>query len=458
MSPIKIDLDVVGHLNGSVSKDVNNLSDLTGSLSALTSQLDSAISARRSVGYRLQNVNHTVQELETKLKTLQFLISQSLERYGQSEKEVVKQASLLTNPPSQTVNDNKHWWDSAFGGLAAGATKLGDFAHQAADEFESGASRLLKNAVGETIDIVAGVMYAKEQAIDFIEDCASEAIQALENSKVGSFVEGAADAVVENFTFGVMESESGTEHRKSYIAGKIVGDLASEIAGLAEGVAGAAITGAGLALDATGVGAIAGVALNAAGVAVVGHASSVLYNGASHTGRDASELVQRFKRSEGAGEGGTEELIKPSKLPDPDAIPSGTRTKIPTNADHATKQSLELENDAADQLAKKGFDIEQNPKVRENDGIDLNRDPDFRIEGKIFDCYSPTENKNIRGIWSEVQEKVVVKQQTKNVVINLKNWSGDVPALLEQFKQWEITGLEEVLAITKNGDIISIFP
>ncbi|GGG14106.1 hypothetical protein GCM10010912_68170 [Paenibacillus albidus] len=161
---------------------------------------------------------------------------------------------------------------------------------------------------------------------------------------------------------------------------------------------------------------------------------------------------------EGTVNGGSVELIKPSRIGNPEAVPSGTKTKIPSNADNATKQSLELENDAADQLAKKGYDIEQNPKVRESDGVDLNRDPDFRIEGKIFDCYSPTENKGIRGIWSEVQEKVVVKQQTKNVVINLKKWSGDVSALLEQFKKWEISGLEEVLAITRDGDTISIFP
>ncbi|THF73969.1 hypothetical protein E6C55_27090 [Cohnella fermenti] len=131
---------------------------------------------------------------------------------------------------------------------------------------------------------------------------------------------------------------------------------------------------------------------------------------------------------------------------------------MPNNVDEETKRSLELENDAAEQLARKGYDIEQNPRVIESDGVDLKKDPDYRIEGTIFDCYSPSANKSVRGIWSEVQEKVVVKNQTKNVVINLKQWSGDVSTLVEQFKQWEITGLKEVVAITKNGDIISIFP
>lgn len=127
-------------------------------------------------------------------------------------------------------------------------------------------------------------------------------------------------------------------------------------------------------------------------------------------------------------------------------------------ADKATKQSLELENDAADVLAKNGYQIEQNPKVRESDGIDINRDPDFRIEDRIFDCYSPTENKGIRGIWSEVEEKVVAKKQTKNVVINLSKWAGDDASLLKQFRDWKIEGLEEVIAIKKDGKIISVYP
>ncbi|SEB01896.1 WXG100 family type VII secretion target [Paenibacillus sp. 276b] len=164
------------------------------------------------------------------------------------------------------------------------------------------------------------------------------------------------------------------------------------------------------------------------------------------------------KKEPGKGIDSPRDLIKPSGLPNPEALPSGARTKIPNNADKATKQSLELENDAADQLAKSGYRIEQNPKVRDSDGIDSNRDPDFRIEERIFDCYAPTENKGIRGIWSEVQEKVVIKQQTKNVVINLTKWSGDDAALLKQFKEWEIQGLQEVIAIKKDGKIISVFP
>ncbi|WP_339197317.1 WXG100 family type VII secretion target [Paenibacillus sp. FSL P4-0176] len=195
------------------------------------------------------------------------------------------------------------------------------------------------------------------------------------------------------------------------------------------------------------------------------------YYGGAMTGQALAYVLfgKAFRSKDDIGSGGNKkepqkgidsprDLIKPSGSPNPEALPSGARTKIPNNADKATKQSLELENDAADQLARSGYRIEQNPKVLDSDGIDSKRDPDFRIEGRIFDCYAPTENKGIRGIWSEVQEKVVIKQQTKNVVINLTKWSGDDSALLKQFKEWEIQGLEEVIAIKKDGKIISVFP
>lgn len=100
---------------------------------------------------------------------------------------------------------------------------------------------------------------------------------------------------MENFSFGLVHNEANTEHPKSYAAGRILGDLASEVIGLSEAAAGAAIEGIGVALDATGIGAIAGVGLNIAGVAVIGHASTVMYNGASNLGKDTSDLVQSFK-------------------------------------------------------------------------------------------------------------------------------------------------------------------
>ena len=138
---------------------------------------------------------------------------------------------------------------------------------------------------------------------------------------------------------------------------------------------------------------------------------------------------------------------KPSKSKNIFAKPKGIITKMPKVSDDVTRISLELENEAAEILAKNGFDIEQNPFVS---GV---KNPDYKIEGKIFDCYSPTsKDKAVRGIWTEVKEKII-KQQTRRVVINLKIWEGDMVKLQKQFSDWVIEDLEEVMYITKEGKI-----
>lgn len=98
-------------------------------------------------------------------------------------------------------------------------------------------------------------------------------------------------------------------------------------------------------------------------------------------------------------------------------------------------------------MAKNGFDIEQNPFVS---GV---KNPDYKIEGKIFDCYSPTKSdKPVRGIWFEVEDKIK-KGQTTRVILNLKIWKGDIVKLQKQFSDWSIEGLEEVMYITKDSKI-----
>lgn len=137
---------------------------------------------------------------------------------------------------------------------------------------------------------------------------------------------------------------------------------------------------------------------------------------------------------------------KPSKSKNPFAKPKGIVTKMPKIADDATRISLELENEAAEILAKNGFDIEQNPFVS---GV---KNPDYRIEGKIFDCYSPYKDTNVRNIWSSIEKKIV-EEQTKRIILNLKIWEGDILKLQKQFSDWAIEGLEEIIYITKEGKI-----
>ncbi|MDA0172609.1 peptidoglycan-binding protein [Solirubrobacter taibaiensis] len=158
-------------------------------------------------------------------------------------------------------------------------------------------------------------------------------------------------------------------------------------------------------------------------------------------GEVEDRFIRRFKQT------------GPSGKPDPNAKPGGHPAKIPEGQKQsAAIRGLELENDAAEALAKAGYDIVQRP----NHGKPTKpgeRDPDFKIEGRIFDCYSPGKEKPVRGIWTEVHDKVLKKKQTERVVINLADWAGDMTELQSQFTKWPIKQLHEVLIVDNTGAV-----
>jgi Contact-dependent growth inhibition CdiA C-terminal domain len=108
------------------------------------------------------------------------------------------------------------------------------------------------------------------------------------------------------------------------------------------------------------------------------------------------------------------------------------------------------ENEGAKLMAEEGYDIEQTPPFSGQ------KKPDFRIEGKIFDHFAPSESKNLRGVFGAVQKKVATGQ-TRRLIINLTDSPLTADQLRAQFAEWPIPGLEEVIAI-KNREIHHVFP
>lgn len=104
-------------------------------------------------------------------------------------------------------------------------------------------------------------------------------------------------------------------------------------------------------------------------------------------------------------------------------------------------------------MAKKEYNIEQNPKVE-----GTTRNPDYKIEGELFDCYAPAENTSARSIGSTIKEKVIDKKQADRIVLNLSDWKGNIDDIVEQLTKYPIEGLKEVIVISKTGDAISIYP
>ncbi|MCL2779878.1 MAG: hypothetical protein FWD73_17945, partial [Polyangiaceae bacterium] len=144
------------------------------------------------------------------------------------------------------------------------------------------------------------------------------------------------------------------------------------------------------------------------------------------------------------------DVVKPSRSPDPNAVPRGHKTQIGPKEDPDVKRSLTRENEAADTLAKNGYDIEQNPQVPGT------KKPDYRIEGKIFDCYAPDTGTDVLNVYSKVAKKVH-KSQADRIVLNLDDWGGHVENMRKQLVDYPIDGLKEV-KIVKNGSVVDLYP
>ncbi|WP_161487903.1 contractile injection system protein, VgrG/Pvc8 family [Paenibacillus glacialis] len=158
------------------------------------------------------------------------------------------------------------------------------------------------------------------------------------------------------------------------------------------------------------------------------------------------------KSSKGTGDVPMLSTTLPSRVPDPNAIPRGNPAKIRPQDDLATKRGRTRENEAAKILAKHGYDIEQSPNIP-NTG----KNPDFLIENKVFDCFSPDKGKSPRNIGSKVQEKVDSNQASR-IVLNLADWEGYINALKKQFVDYPVKGLEEIIVISKEGKAINFYP
>jgi hypothetical protein len=131
--------------------------------------------------------------------------------------------------------------------------------------------------------------------------------------------------------------------------------------------------------------------------------------------------------------------------------------------DDGTRRGLELENECADTVARSGYRVHQNPTRQEiaearRNTRDTGRpdsDPDYLIEGHVFDCYSPASATTVRAVWAQVRKKVT-RQQTQRVVLNLHDWLNNLGDLQKQFDDWPISDLKEVVAVTRNGAIVQI--
>jgi hypothetical protein len=188
---------------------------------------------------------------------------------------------------------------------------------------------------------------------------------------------------------------------------------------------------------------------------------------AAHLARYGRSSAHRGTGSTPAGEHPTgptgDRVTHPTGRPG--GTPLGQPTRIGPDQDAEVRRSLERENSAAAILADRGHLIQQNPTPAEvaqarsatgDTGRPTSR-PDYLLDGRVFDCYSPKERTSVRNIWTAVREKVE-DNQTQRVVVNLEDWRGELPALRSQFGDWPVENLQEVKIITPAGEIVQIIP
>ncbi|MQM27439.1 CdiA C-terminal domain-containing protein [Glycomyces albidus] len=140
--------------------------------------------------------------------------------------------------------------------------------------------------------------------------------------------------------------------------------------------------------------------------------------------------------------------INPSRPADPNNTPRGEPTEVKGNAE--TKRSLRRENEAAKTLAEQGYDVEQNPPGKEN-----GKNPDYKIEGEYFDCYSPKKDDPGR-IRDDISNKVK-KDQADRIVLNLDDSGVNLADLRATLERRPIGNLQEI-KIVQNGQVVNFYP
>ncbi len=123
----------------------------------------------------------------------------------------------------------------------------------------------------------------------------------------------------------------------------------------------------------------------------------------------------------------------------------GEPTRIRPNDDAETQRGHRRENESAEILAQASFDIVQNP------AFDGPKNPDYMIDGKIYDHIAPRID-DVQKIWGKVKDKVE-QGQAPNIVIGLQDSAADEEALRQQFADWPIDGLEDVIIVRGDGTI-----
>ncbi|MEG5046606.1 CdiA C-terminal domain-containing protein, partial [Microcoleus sp. B4-C1] len=169
--------------------------------------------------------------------------------------------------------------------------------------------------------------------------------------------------------------------------------------------------------------------------------------------RDILSLVGQVFQMTSGNSGGSSSIpnpdrTRPSLNPDPNRQPSGSKTIPEPKADELNIRGIARENESAEILSKAGYNVEQNPTVSGT------RRPDYKIEGRIFDCYAPiTSDPN--KIISALKDKIV-KGQADRFILNLDDSKVSLADILVHLNRYPAPSIREIIVV-RGGTILHFF-
>ncbi|ADO54187.1 contractile injection system protein, VgrG/Pvc8 family [Paenibacillus polymyxa] len=305
----------------------------------------------------------------------------------------------------------------------------------------------------------------------------------------GEVVLGSASAVVTDYSYGLMNKEYASDHPKARKTGEVIGHALTTVAGAVETVGAVGEGFLGGLITTTGVGAPVGVLAMAQSAFMGVQGTTVMYTGASNSVESTKDLYRMFE-SEGPSPNrstpskpsssksgkseGTPSSQKPSK---PNEKPTGTKGtgnvnltepslpkggKPKGNYTKGDSHGIKKESETADLMADQGYDIEMLDEVNGGNGYGIKEssNPDFLIEGKVFDCYAPTIETNVDNILRNITKKT--KTQAERIVLNVDQFPSEKVAeiiqgiLRKANPNGDLKNLKE-LSIVKDGEITRVF-
>jgi hypothetical protein len=144
----------------------------------------------------------------------------------------------------------------------------------------------------------------------------------------------------------------------------------------------------------------------------------------------------------------------------------GTPEKVPNNLktidEKLFARSIKRQNEAAEVMSKNGYHVEYQPKITEADRMSRfpwfkkERNPDFKIEGEIFDGYAPNKDTGIKSLLRGIKDKTE-KNQARRILLNLDDSNVSVTELAKELRLSKLPYLDEVIVV-KGGKITKVYP